>query len=40
MDKHKRAALEARGIKVTDSPAEMLGLSQDQMDMIDLKINL
>jgi len=36
----KRAALEAQGIRVTDSPAEHLGLSPERMDMIDLKMRL
>lgn len=40
MDKKKREALEAQGIRVTDSPAEMLGLSQERMNMIDLKMKL
>lgn len=40
MDKKKRAKLEAKGIRVTDSPAEVLGISPGRMILIDLRLNL
>ena len=40
MDPKKRTRLEARGIRVTDSPAEILGLSDAEMRDIDRRIEL
>lgn len=40
MDSKKRAKLKAKGIRVTDSPAEVLGISPERMALIDLRLDL
>ena len=40
MDPKKRMQLETKGIRITDSPAEIFGISKQRMALIDLRIEL